>query len=64
MLLFRFRSKAAFRNPVYVGNNRKNLVPEARIELARLAAGDFLTASAFAAVAWQATFVVWSTPSP
>ena len=40
------------------------MVPEARIELARLAAGDFLTTSAFAAVALQTTFVVWSTPSP
>lgn len=55
---------SAFRNPLYVDNNSQILVPEARIELARLAAGDFLTTSAFAAVALHATFVVWSTPSP
>jgi len=41
------------------------LVPEAGIEPARLAAGDFLTTSAFAADASEeAAFVVWSTPSP
>jgi len=39
------------------------LVPEAGIEPARLAAGDFLTTSTFAASA-HALFVVWSTPSP
>jgi len=41
------------------------LVPEAGIEPARLAAGDFLPTSAFAADASEeAAFVVWSTPSP
>jgi len=41
------------------------VVPGAGIEPARLAAGDFLPTSAFAAVASEeTTFVVWSTPSP
>jgi len=41
------------------------LVPEAGIEPARLAAGDFLPTSAFAAAApIEAAFVGWSTPSP
>jgi hypothetical protein len=41
------------------------VVPEAGIEPARLAAGDFLPTSAFAADASEeAAFVVWSTPSP
>ncbi len=40
------------------------MVPEAGIEPARLAAGDFLTTSAFAAIALKAMFVVWSTPLP
>jgi len=50
--------------------NRRNgfllwLVPGAGIEPARLAAGDFLPTSAFAAaVSEETTFVVWSTPSP
>jgi len=41
------------------------LVPEAGIEPARLAAGDFLPTSAFAAaVSEETAFVGWSTPSP
>jgi len=41
------------------------LVPGAGIEPARLAAGDFLPTSAFAAdVSEETAFVVWSTPSP
>ncbi len=41
------------------------LVPEAGLEPARLAAGDFLPTSAFAAaLPGGRAFVVWSTPSP